>query len=137
QRGVVKRNQKGEALSRLVQDACIFLNRPGFPGGAGCALHRAALERGERPLDLKPEVCWQLPLRREDEEDDKGHVTSTITEWHRDHWGAGGEEFHWWCTEAPEAFVGREPVYVTLREELVELVSAPIYALLVSYLDER
>ena len=28
--------------TRVVDGACIFLNRPGFPGGAGCALHLAA-----------------------------------------------------------------------------------------------
>ena len=96
------------ASTRLVDGACIFLNRPGFPGGPGCALHRAALERGRHPLELKPDVCWQLPLRREDTTDDAGHVTSTVTQWDRRHWGEGGEEFHWWCTEAPEAF-GGEP----------------------------
>ena len=50
-------------ITRLVDDACIFLNRPGFEGGAGCALHIAALEAGERPLDWKPNVCWQVPIR--------------------------------------------------------------------------
>ena len=137
QRGVVKRNQKGELMSRLVDDACIFLNRPGFPGGAGCALHRAALERGERPLDLKPNVCWQLPLRRDDADADDGHVTSTIRQWDRHHWGEGGDEFHWWCTEAPEAFGEREPVYRTLRDELVELTTPGVYERVAAYLDER
>ncbi|HJV08645.1 MAG TPA: hypothetical protein VJ653_03165, partial [Acidimicrobiales bacterium] len=63
QRGVVKTNAEGERVTRMVADACVFLNRPGFAAGAGCALHRAALDRGERPMDLKPDVCWQLPLR--------------------------------------------------------------------------
>jgi hypothetical protein len=137
ERGIVKTNRAGEKITRQVQDACIFLNRPGFPTGPGCALHSAALHRGERPLDLKPTVCWQLPLRRDDAEDGNGHVTTTVTEWSRRHWGGGGEEFHWWCTEAPEAFIGRSAVYVTMRDELVELVGAPIYALLVTYLEER
>ena len=79
---------------------------PASPAGAGCALHRAALDRGQAPLELKPDVCWQLPLRREDTTDDAGRVTSTITQWDRRHWGDGGAEFHWWCTEAPEAFTG-------------------------------
>ena len=30
-----------------------------------------------------------------------GHVTSTLREWKRRDWGAGGVEFHWWCTEDP------------------------------------
>src|SRR5580704_18228951 len=49
--------------TRVVDGACIFLNRPGFVGGAGCALHLAAVEEGESPIDWKPSVCWQLPIR--------------------------------------------------------------------------
>ncbi|HVL29063.1 MAG TPA: hypothetical protein VM390_12995, partial [Acidimicrobiales bacterium] len=82
-RGVVKTNRAGERVTRMVGGACIFLNRPGFAGGPGCALHRAALRTGERPMDLKPDVCWQLPLRREDKEEGGGRVTSTVTEWGR------------------------------------------------------
>ena len=134
---MVKASGKGEVVTRLVGDACIFLNRPGFPGGAGCALHRAALERRQRPLDVKPNVCWQLPLRREDSESDNGHVVSTIRQWDRRHWGAGGAEFHWWCTEAPEAFVGQDAVYVGMRDELVELVGRPIYERVARYLRSR
>jgi hypothetical protein len=136
-RGITKQDQKGETVSRLVQDACIFLNRPDFPGGAGCALHRAALETGRRPLDLKPNVCWQLPLRREDTDDADGWVVSTVGQWERKHWGKGGADFHWWCTDAPDAFVGKDPVYRVLREELVELIGEEVYALIASYLDRR
>jgi len=50
--------------TRVVDGACIFLNRPGFAGGAGCALHAYALRTGRHPLETKPEVCWQLPIRR-------------------------------------------------------------------------
>ena len=50
--------------TRTVDGACIFLNRPGFPGGEGCALHALALRIGLHPLDTKPDVCWQLPVRR-------------------------------------------------------------------------
>jgi hypothetical protein len=135
--GVVKRTAAGEDVTRLVRDACIFLNRPEFPGGAGCALHRAALEAGERPLDWKPDVCWQLPLRLEEETDPYGHVTSTLREWKRRDWGAGGFEFHWWCTDDPEAFVGRRPVYEELRDEIIELVGAGPYRSVVRHLKDR
>jgi len=136
-RGIWKTDRAGDRVTRLVDDACVFLNRPGFGNGPGCALHQAALARGERPLDLKPNVCWQLPLRREDEEDGEGHVTSTVRQWDRRHWGDGGFEFHWWCTEAHEAFVGSKRVYEELRDELVEITSQPAYDMLVSYLAER
>lgn len=136
-RGVVKTDRAGVTVTRMAQGACIFLNRPDFPGGAGCALHLGAVQRGARPLDLKPDVCWQLPLRREDETDEDGHVSSTIRQWDRRHWGAGGQEFHWWCTESPEAFVGHRPVYEELREELVELVGAATYEQVAAYLAAR
>jgi hypothetical protein len=135
--GVLKRDGKGTITTRLVGDACIFLNRPGHPGGVGCALHRAALERGVPPLELKPDVCWQLPLRREDTVAADGHVTSSLGEWRRRHWGEGGKEFAWWCTEAPEAFSGREPVYISLREEIVAMAGQQVYDLLSSYLKSR
>ena len=136
-RGVVKTNRSGERVTRMVGGACVFLNRPGFEGGAGCALHQAAVARGERPMDLKPDVCWQLPLRREDKVEPDGRVTSTVSEWSRASWGAGGAEFHWWCTEAPEAFVSAAPVYRAMEEELVGLVGRTVFGRLAAYLDSR
>lgn len=136
-RGIAKTTRAGESVTRMVQDACIFLNRDGFSGGVGCALHLAAVKRGQRPLDLKPSVCWQVPLRREDVEDGEGHVTSTVRQWDRKDWGPGGSEFHWWCTQSPEAFVGHRPVYEEMRDELVELVGEPVYAMLADYLSGR
>ena len=134
---MVKRSPKGDLSTRLVKDACIFLNRPDFPGGAGCALHRAAMERGVPHLELKPDVCWQLPLRREDEVADDGYVTSVIRQWDRRDWGPGGDEFYWWCTEDPEAFVGTRPVYEELGPELIALSGRKIYKRLVRYLQAR
>ena len=137
-RGGLSRRAPGKsAVTRLVKGACIFLNRPGFPGGPGCALHRAALETGRAPMELKPDVCWQLPLRREDTENEDGSVISTVGQWERAHWGAGGEEFAWWCTEAPEAFSGTKPVWRQMRQELEAMVGPDVFALLVPYLEAR
>jgi hypothetical protein len=130
-------NDEGETVSRVVDGACIFLNRPDHPGGAGCALHAAALRRGESIVDWKPEVCWQVPVRRHDETDPYGHVTSTIREWKRRDWGPGGEEFHWWCTESPEAFIGHQQVWEACEDELVALTSRRAYAALRKYLRSR
>ncbi len=135
--GPIKVNKQGETVSRLVDDACIFLNRPGHPAGAGCALHQAAVTRGERFMDWKPEVCWQLPLRRVDDVDTYGHVTSTLREWKRRDWGEGGFEFHWWCTEDHDAFVGTKPVYEYLRDEITEMVGAVPYAMVVEHIEQR
>jgi len=134
---VFKVTADNETVTRQADGACIFLNRPGFAGGPGCALHAAALRQGKRPMDLKPDVCWQLPLRREDETDSTGHVTSTVRQWDRRHWGVGGADFHWWCTEAPEAFVGTQPVYRALRDELIALVGRRPYAMVAAELERR
>jgi len=134
---VVETGEDDATVTRLVDGACIFLNRPGFAGGPGCALHAAALGRDERPMDLKPTVCWQLPLRREDETDATGHVTSVLRQWDRRHWGEGGFEFHWWCTEAPEAFTGEHAVYESMADEIEEMVGASIHPLLVAELERR
>ena len=131
--GPIHKNEDGDIMSELVDGACIFLNRPGFAAGAGCALHQAALEAGERPLDWKPEVCWQLPLRLDNHVDDNGYYTYTLREWKRRDWGEGGEEFHWWCTDAPDAFVGHRAVYEEMRDEIVELVGQEAYDWFVAY----
>ena len=134
---VVSRSKNGVATTRLVDDACIFLNRPGFEGGAGCALHRAAMERGIPHLELKPDVCWQLPLRRQDLVDEAGHVTSVISQWDRADWGEGGAEFAWWCTEAPEAFHAGSAVWQQMQAELRALVGPAVFELLAGYLQSR
>jgi hypothetical protein len=60
-----------------------------------------------------------------------------LGEWRRRHWGQGGEEFAWWCTEAPEAFGGRDPVYVSMRDEIVAMAGQQVYDLLSSYMRNR
>jgi hypothetical protein len=134
-RGGYLDTDEGATVTRLVDGACIFLNRPGFARGPGCALHVAALDAGERPLDWKPDVCWQLPLRLHDITDEHGYVTSTLREWKRRDWGPGGDEFHWWCTESGDAFVAHDPVYVTMRDEIVEMIGAAVYERLVALLE--
>jgi len=123
--------------TRLVGDACIFLNRPDFDGGPGCALHRYAMRTGQHYMDTKPTVCWQLPLHREDSDEEDGTVTSTLSEFGRSGWGAGGADFAWWCTEAPEAFAGADPVYRSMASELRKMLGDELYDNIASYLDAR
>lgn len=136
-RGTTRVTRGKDTVTRLADGACIFLNRPGWAKGAGCALHLAALERGVDPLELKPEVCWQLPLHREDHRADDGHVTTTVERWDRRHFGAGGAAFAWWCTEADDAYVGAAPVYVQMAGELEAMAGSAVHDLLVAYLDKR
>jgi hypothetical protein len=117
--------------TKVVDGACIFLNRPGFPAGAGCALHQHAVLTGVEPHTVKPDVCWQLPTRRSyrtvELPDDTTYVEVTITEYDRRGWGPGGHDLDWYCSANPEAHVGREPVYRSNRGELVELMGQPAY----------
>ena len=127
--------------TRLVDGACVFLNRPGFPGGAGCALHALALRTGRRPLQTKPDVCWQIPLRRSQERvqrpDEVEVLLTTIAEYDRRGWGPGGADLTWWCTGSPAAHVGAEPLWVSYEDELTALVGAPAYEELARLCAER
>ncbi|MBO1031802.1 hypothetical protein IPV09_10700 [Tessaracoccus sp. SD287] len=120
--------------TRRLDGACIFLNRPDFPAGAGCALHLLALRQDRPPLQTKPEVCWQLPFRRQYRHGERGDGTPTlevsIGEFGRDAWGPGGADLDWYCTTSPTAHVGDEPLFRSGRDELVELVGADAYAVL-------
>lgn len=135
--GPLKKNKKGEWVTRKVGGVCIFLNREGFAGGSGCALHIGALNRGERPLDWKPTVCWQVPIRLDVHTDDYGYETVLVRAWQRRDWGPGGDEFNWWCTDADEAYTAAAPVYLTASEELIELVGDDVYCRLVAELNTR
>jgi hypothetical protein len=128
------KERDGADVTRKVNGVCIFHNDADFPGGLGCAFHIAALEAGERPMDWKPDVCWQVPLRLEEFTEDDGHVVSFVREWKRRDWGEGGHDFHWWCTDDSKAFVGRNPVYEYLKDELTELVGPAIYKMIVDTL---
>ena len=122
-----------EALrTRVTDGACVFLNRPGHPAGAGCALHAMALRQGRHPLETKPDVCWQLPVRREqewvDRPDDTRVLVSSIGEFDRRGWGPGGHDLHWWCTGSPTAHVAPEPLVETYGPELTALLGPAAYA---------
>jgi len=122
----------GSLRTRVVDGACVFLNRPGFPGGIGCALHRMGLRTGVHPLTTKPDVCWQLPVRREQEHVERPDGTrvlvSTIGEFDRRGWGAGGHDLHWWCTGSPAAHVAPVPLVDTYAAELTALLGPAAYA---------
>ena len=127
--------EDGVRKTRVVDGACIFLNRPGFPAGAGCALHQHAILTGRPPVEVKPDVCWQLPIRRSyrtvTRPDESSYLEITIAEYDRRGWGPGGHDLEWYCSGNPEAHVGREPVYRSQRAELTELMGAAAYAELV------
>ena len=114
--------------TRIVDGACIFLNRPGFAGGAGCALHIAALAHDESPIEWKPSVCWQLPIRVDWEAvGDGAREVATVRRWARADWGDEGADMAWCCTEGDRAYVGDRPVVESLGEELAAIVGRQVY----------
>jgi hypothetical protein len=136
-KGVWAKVGKDDYRTRLVDDACVFLNRPGFAAGPGCALHVHAQNHGKHFVDTKPIVCWQLPIRTIDRDEEDESITTVLTEFGRDGWGEGGEEFAWWCTEAKEAFTGAEPVYKSMEAELRATLGDDVYEQVCKYMDTR
>lgn len=119
------------------QRGCVFHNRTDFApatgqGGAGCALHGLALQQGRNPLETKPDVCWQLPLRRTfrtvERQDGSSYTEVSIGEYDRRGWGPGGHDLDWYCSGNTEAHVAVEPVYLTHRPELEALMGEAGYA---------
>jgi hypothetical protein len=113
--------------TRVVDGACIFLNRPGFAGGSGCALHLAATASGESPMDWKPSVCWQLPIKVDWKEAEDGTEVATVRRWTRRDWGTDGKTMAWCCTEGSLAYVGDRPVIDSLGGELESIVGTDVY----------
>jgi hypothetical protein len=127
----IETDDEGDRKTAVHEGACIFLNRPGFPGGEGCALHGLALREGLHPLETKPDVCWQLPIRRtfRDVElpDGTAYTEVSIGEYDRRGWGPGGHDLDWYCSGNTEAHVAATPVYVSNEAELVEMMGQKAY----------
>ncbi len=138
---LVETDDEGARKTRVVDGACVFLNAPGFAGGAGCALHALALAEGREPLEAKPDVCWQLPIRRTYDRvtrtDGSEVLVVSIGEYDRRGWGPGGHDLSWYCSGNTEAHVGREPVYRSNRAELAELMGPEAYAQLAALCEQR
>jgi hypothetical protein len=118
---------ENRGATRVVDGACIFLNRPGFAGGAGCALHRAAEAAGEAPHEWKPSVCWQLPIKVEWAGRADGGEVATLRRWSRADWGAEGATMAWCCTEGDRAYTGERPVIEALAGELEAITGTEVF----------
>ncbi len=123
------------------QWGCVFHNRTDFALGAGCALHALALREGRHPLEAKPDVCWQLPIRRTfrtvERPDDTSYVEISIGEYDRRGWGPGGHDLDWYCSGNTEAHVAAEPLYLGSAAELIELMGQPAYDVLARLCEEH
>jgi hypothetical protein len=135
--GWVETDEEGSRKTRVVDGACIFHNSPDFDGFGGCALHKHALRTGQHFVETKPDVCWQLPVRRTyrtvELPDDTSYLEITIAEYDRRGWGPGGHDLDWYCSGNTEAHIAADPVYVNNERELVELMGEPAYDELVRH----
>jgi len=140
-KGVTEKDEEGASKTRVVDGACIFLNRTGFSGGAGCALHQLAGRLDQDYVEVKPDVCWQLPVRRTFDHVTRPDGTDVLVifigEYDRRGWGPGGHDLDWYCSGSTEAHIATEPVYVSERSTLVALMGQPAYDVLESHCEAR
>ena len=133
--------EDGERKTRVVDGACILHNDRGFAGGYGCALHALALREGVHFVETKPDVCWQLPLRRSyrtvERPDGTSYLEVSIGEYDRRGWGPGGHDLDWYCSGNTEAHVAPEPVYLSSATELVALMGQAAYDVLAAACEEQ
>jgi len=130
--------EDGDRKTRTVEgpagSACIFHNGRDFPGGYGCALHALALREGVHFVETKPDVCWQLPIRRTFRDVERPDGTSyqeiSIGEYERAGWGPGGHDLDWYCSGNTDAHVGAEPVFLSNATELIALMGQAAYDVL-------
>ncbi|SFC20806.1 hypothetical protein SAMN04487968_104247 [Nocardioides terrae] len=132
----VEKDDEGARKTRVVefqgQQACVFQNRPGSRQGMGCALHILAAKQDRSHVETKPDVCWQLPIKRAfrdvERQDGSTYTEVTITEYDRRAWGPGGHDLDWYCSGNTEAHIAVEPVFLTHEPELVALMGEGAYA---------
>ena len=131
--------------TKKIKNSCIFLNRtdykaPGFTGSPGCVLHHLAEKEGVHVVETKPDICWQLPLRRSWETREVGDSSITVVvigEYERSAWGEGGADFDWYCTSNSEAHTGKLPVYKSSKVELLTMMGKSGYEELAKLCDSR
>lgn len=140
-RGWTQKEDDGTKTRVVGSGGCIFNNDRDFPGGFGCALHHLAAREGVSFIETKPDVCWQLPIRRhydrQKHEDGTDRLVIVIGEYDRRGWGAGGHDLDWYCSGNTEAHVGTVPVYQSSRDELLALLGPQAYAVLEAACDAR
>ncbi|MCB0918925.1 MAG: hypothetical protein KDC39_10205 [Actinobacteria bacterium] len=135
------KDDEGEPKTAVVDGACIFLNGPDFHRGAGCALHLLAQDEDISHVETKPDVCWQLPIRRDFSDvtraDGEEKSVVIITEYVRGMWGPGGHDLHWYCSSNTEAHTASRRVYEHSAAELTALLGEAAYEELVRQCDEH
>ena len=92
QDGWVMKDDDGDKPDPDIRRRCIFLNSPDFEGGGGCR-YITLRWQGRQTLEVKPDVCWQLPIRRTSRAfvpDGKELSVVVVSEFDRRGWGPPG-----------------------------------------------
>jgi len=110
---------------------CVFSNDLDFPGGAGCALHIQALQEEANPNERKPVPCVVYPLTIEEDwlYDDTVQMF-TIKPLSNYEWEPNGS---FWCSSSVEMNTAVDPVWASMREELILMVGEGAYEQLVDW----
>ena len=139
--GWVSEDEDGDRQTRPSRARASSRTGPGSRAARAARCTSWPLKEGREPLETKPDVCWQLPVRRTydwiDRPDDTRVLQVSIGEYDRRGWGPGGHDLHWWCTSATSAHGAGDPVYVSYRPELTELMGKAGYDRLVELCEER
>ena len=120
--------------TKKINNSCVFFNDSNFDSKFfGCALHHLADSEGTHYAETKPDICWQLPLRRSWENREVGDISIEVVvigEYTREAWGEGGGDFDWYCSSNSEAHNAQQPVYISHREELIRMMTKNSYLVL-------
>lgn len=131
---ITERGLDNDIKTKKINETCIFFNEADFDNRYfGCALHHLAAKEGRDFLETKPDICWQLPLRRSWETleiGDSKYQVIVISEYTREAWGEGGADMDWYCTSNTEAHNSPVPLYVSNRSELIALMNTDAYLIL-------
>ena len=81
---------------------------------------------GRPPHEAKPDVCWQLPIRRPyrtvERPDGTSYLEVTIAEYDRRGWGPGGHDLDWYCSATPRRTSEPSRSTAATRAELTALM---------------
>ena len=124
---------------KIVDGACVFLNRADHPNGPGCALHQAALKRGKNPVNWKPDICNMVPLHVDAFNEQR---VTTLGRYHSYDWRADKNPdalflFDWWCgcdNEDNTAWDNDNMLVITMADTIIKILGKDIYAKLTDYI---
>lgn len=146
---------KEETKGKVFQGGCVFANRIGGSSGKpGCAFLALANRLGEEVSDatdeghvshtkFMPNVCHTLPFKTLWDMEDEDHQVVTIDAWDAGRWTEGDpyadneEWMMWWCVDSPEAYGNKTPLYVRMKDTLVQTMGENAYNLMCGLIKER